>query len=120
MARTGKFIPRPKAKGWTVYEHSGDIGTSIRADGELAPLYRALNVRPATDAEITAEVARRLERDEVFKRHSAFRARPDYQDADAIRSAIELIELDDHLLDRLTPEEWRALRIKICGPRSGE
>jgi hypothetical protein len=35
-------------------------------------------------------------------------------DAEVIGSAIEVMDYDSSPLDRLTPEEWRALRDRIC------
>jgi hypothetical protein len=102
-----------RATGWTAYERSGHI--VIKADGEIVPIGHRYG-RPATEAEIAEEVARRLERANLSERIGAFRARPEWQDADDIRSTIEVMDHNNHPLDRLTPEEWRALRFKICGP----
>jgi hypothetical protein len=114
MAKAKLWEPR-RAKGWTAYERSGH--TIVKADGEVIPAgYH--EGRPATKAEIEEEQTRRTEQAETRKRIDAFNARPDRQDADSIRSTIEMMEYDDHPLDCMTPEEWRALRIKICGPRT--
>jgi hypothetical protein len=106
----------PRAKGWTAYPRFDSI--LIKADGEVVPAgFRHVEARPATEAEIAEEVARRLEREERLLRIAQFRARPEWQHADDIRSTIETMEYDDHPLDRLTPEDWRMLRDKICGPK---
>jgi hypothetical protein len=112
----------PRAAGWTAYTRyygrgAGEPTFVIRADGEIAPMGFGES-RPATQKEITEEVARRVERDTLAQRISEFRARADWQDADDIRSAIECMEYNNHPLDRLTPEEWRTFRDRICGPRT--
>jgi hypothetical protein len=115
MPKVPKVIPpTPRAKGWTTYFRR-DIAI-VFADGEVIPTeFRHLKERPATEAEIAKEVAKRQEREEKSRRREEFHARPDWDDADAIRAVIEMMEYDNHPLDNLTPEEWRALRIKICG-----
>jgi hypothetical protein len=107
-----------RAKGWTAYERYGR-DPIIRADGEIV-LSGSGEARPATKAEIEAEQAKRRERDERLRLIEAFGARPEWKDAESIRSVIEVMEYDNHPLDRLTADEWRALRFKICGPREGE
>jgi hypothetical protein len=108
----GKIIPRARATGWTTY--SSGNHTVVLSDGEIIP-FSYHDPRPATKAEIAAEQAKREARDAERREIDAFRARPEWQDADSIRSAIEMMDHENHPLDKLTPEEWQALRIKICG-----
>jgi hypothetical protein len=113
MAKANTTPTSRRAKGWTAYERNGH--TIIKADGEIVPIgYR--EGRAATKAEIKGEQARRDDLLRLQSSMAAFRARPEWDDADSIRSTIERMEHNDHPLDKLTPEEWRALRIKICGP----
>lgn len=108
---------KPRAKGWTVFSRANGGITTTLADGEIVPLgFRYDAGRPATEAEIAEEQTKRENAVKVRRCIEAFRARPEYQDADLIRSTIEMMEYDNHPLDCMTPEEWRALRIKICGP----
>jgi hypothetical protein len=119
MAKAKKVIPTRRAEGWTAFTTYSGTHTVIRADGEIAPMGYTVP-RPATKAEIKAEQKKRADEAEERSRIAAFRARPDYADADDIRSSIETMEHDNHPLDKLTPDEWRALRIKICGLREGD
>jgi hypothetical protein len=113
MVRVKIESKRPTAQGWMVFSTWGDQNVTL-SDGEVVP-HGCREGRPATLTEIEAEQAKRAEKAERRKLIDAFRARPEWEDADMIRSTIEMMEHDNHPLDKLTPEEWRALRIKICG-----
>jgi hypothetical protein len=121
MTRKLKAPPQVnRADGWTAYERNYGRGLNeepsivIKAHGEVRPMGYGTE-RPATQAEIAKEQARRAHLQAEHALREAFRARPDWQDADSIRSTIEIMEHNNHPLDRLTPEEWRALKEKLCG-----
>lgn len=125
MARTRRSlqsIPHKRETGevWTAYEsgygrqRGGGVHVEIKAPGEYEPL-RYTAKRPATEAEVEAEVIRRSDAALATQRRMAFTSRPEYEDAGMIRSTIEMMDEDNGTLDRLTPKEWRELRIKICG-----
>ncbi len=119
---SSKITPRPHAEEWTAYERywfSGGRQESeptiiVRAPGEAVPTGFPM-ARPATKDEIAAEQDKRAKLAGIARQREAFEARPEYKEAHLIRSTIEMMEHDNHPLDRLTPEEWRALRVKLCG-----
>jgi hypothetical protein len=82
MAKAKEF-KRPRAEGWMVYSRDGHSITL--GDGEII-FSGYSNGRPATKAEIAAEQAKREARDAERREIDAFRARPEWQDADNIRS----------------------------------
>ena len=100
-----------QATQWTVYDmFSGD--SQIRAKDERAPKgFR--DRRTATTDEIDAEQARRAISAAANAARAAFAARQDVKDAQAVRSMIELMEPGDKLIDRLSPDEWAALRKRL-------
>src|SRR5215831_2933698 len=65
--------------------------------------------RPATQEEIERETTNRSEKVDVMSN------RPEWQDVEVLRRFLSTVELDESLIGRPTPEEWRALRIKLVG-----
>ena len=75
---------------WIAYQRHRSADIIRRAD-EKAPVgYHARPTLPTAD-EIDAEVKRLEARVETKRRYDEFNARQDYQDASAVRSAIEFI-----------------------------
>lgn len=71
--------------------------------------------RPATKSEVAAARRKQRSKQRYIDALLELKARPEYEDAERIRVVLEMMDVDDHPLDRLTPEEWRVLRGKICG-----
>jgi hypothetical protein len=97
--------------GWVAYVH-WDETVVIKTTGEPKPT-RFAQMRPATPKEIAFEVAGRVERDARLAKIAFYDARPDVQDARAVRDAIEFMDCGDGLVDRLTPPEWAELRRRL-------
>lgn len=95
---------------WVSYER-GNFTVVQRSDERQPKGW--LYVGPATPAERDAEIERRAEKQRRIDAHLALQARPETKDADAIRGMIEM-QLGE-IIDRLTPNEWRALRAKLEG-----
>jgi hypothetical protein len=100
-----------QARQWTVYEMF-KREPLIRHNGEVAPR-RFSSYRAATQDEIDAELERRARCAADKAGREAFAARQDVMDAQAVRSSIEFMEPGDGLVDRLSPEEWAALRKRL-------
>lgn len=67
--------------------------------------------------EMVAEADRKHQEHEEYERkQSEFRHREDYHQAMTISFHLSEMTPDKHPLDCMTAEEWKALRIKICGP----
>jgi hypothetical protein len=100
---------------WVTYEWQfvDPPDTTTKLSTQPAPRIGVWKARPATDAEIAEEVAKRLERDAQQQKLAQFEARQDYTDAKAIVSTIEWMTPGNHPLDRLTPEEWAELRRRL-------
>jgi hypothetical protein len=111
-----KIQEKPRIEDWTVFTRHWISGETIiiKAPGEFKPMGFG-SERPATRAEVKIEQKRRAESAVEQARRTAFRARPEWQDANMIRSTIEIMDHENHPLDCMTPDEWRTLRIKICG-----
>lgn len=69
--------------------------------------------RAATDEEISAAVQRRDERAKDEQIEQTFKARADYQDAQAIAAILEWLSPTNQVLDKLTPDEWSNLRQRL-------
>jgi hypothetical protein len=100
---------------WPTYERQfvDPPDTTTKLSTQPAPRIGVWTARPATDAEIAEEVAKRLERNCEATKRAEFESRQDYKDAKAIASALEWITPQDHCLDRLKPEEWAELRRRL-------
>jgi hypothetical protein len=72
----------------------------------------------ATPERVAEFNQKQAEQNKLQREREAFHAREDYSHASAIGYVLQDMTIDNHPLDRLTPEEWQALRIKICGPVS--
>lgn len=101
------------AEEWVTYQNfNGDLVTHPAS--ELTPKASPLK-RIATAKEIRDEEARRKAAKDRISQWKSFRSRPEYKDAEVIRVTLEVMDPDRHPLDRLTPKEWAALRLKIVG-----
>jgi hypothetical protein len=103
---------------WACYEKSsrsrtGEPTRIIRPVTEPQPKYFTY-AGPATPEEIRAEKKKRAADAKEARVLAEFRARPEYQDAQAIRNALEWMTPTDNRLDCLTPAEWAKLRKKLC------
>ncbi len=103
------------ADKWLTYERewSGETSSVTCLSTEKRPTGFGLPPRPATETEIKEEIAKREKREEERKERAAFEARQDYKDAEDIRQLLELMNFDNHPLDRLTPAEWAELRKRL-------
>lgn len=92
----------------TYYRHKGGAVVT-RLMSEPRPKNFPL-AGPATKEEIDTEVLRRESLLKNEEDRAAFEARQDVKDAKFISSAIEFMEPGDGLVDRMTPDQWAALR----------
>jgi hypothetical protein len=111
-----KSADRTSQAGWIAYVRF-DETVAIKTADEPKPT-RFAEMRPATQKEIAFEVAARAERDAHRARLAAYDARPDVQDARAVRDAIEFMDCGDGLVDRLAPAEWAELRRRLATPET--
>jgi len=108
------------ATEWLTYECTGRTPATCRA-GKTVMLGLGFVPRPATQNEIEAAIQKETEEINAYaakreKEHAArqnFAERQDYQDAAAISSVLDDMDVDKHPLDRLTPSEWAELRRRL-------
>lgn len=102
---------------WVAWERFGrgldrNKVAMIRKESEGKPKYFSLS-RPATEQEVSEEIARRETREREAATIRAFESRQDYRDAKVIRGILEWMTPEDNPLGALTPEEWAELRKKL-------
>lgn len=105
---------KQKDTEWLTYERIGHGSFTRRADEKRQTKHSyGWEPRPATKAEIAAELERRKVSDAEKAKQAEFEVRQDYQDAKAIANLLEWITPESHPLDRLKPEEWAELRRRL-------
>lgn len=99
----------------TIVRRNGKTTTQLSDESYNYYVWKYASERAATPEEIAAEISRRQANQDRVAAVNAFRNREDYNEAQQIRAEIDSMDYSNHPLDRLTLDEWRALRIKICG-----
>jgi hypothetical protein len=84
-----------------------------KMEGESVSRAWSWQQRPATDEEIAETKAQREHKNRENEAWEAFRNRPEYIAAMAIRNRLEWMTPENHPLDELSGEEWAQLARKL-------
>jgi hypothetical protein len=85
---------------------------STKLESEPAPRHN-YSVRAATPEEIEVEVTKRESIERERRLEAEFKARPEYPEAKRVANMLDWMSPTDHPLDRLSLDEWVALRKKL-------